>query len=103
LSDPVFYKAGQDLFVVIDGGNYAKSRWGIDISKKTLDVCAIFGEKIRRKSFANTESGFKNLVAFADKLQLSGPHFCMEPTGCYSEDAAEFLRNSGFRVSVVNP
>ncbi|MDR0677796.1 MAG: IS110 family transposase [Holosporaceae bacterium] len=76
---------------------------GIDVSKKTLDICAIFDGNIKKKSFTNTESGFKNLVAFTIKLQLSDPHFCMESTGCYSEDAAEFLHNSGFKVSLVNP
>ena len=76
---------------------------GIDVSKKTLDVCAIFNGNTKKKSFTNAESGFKNLIAFVKKLQLTDPHFCMESTGCYSEDAAEFLHNSEFKVSLVNP
>ncbi|MDR1335099.1 MAG: transposase, partial [Holosporaceae bacterium] len=76
---------------------------GIDVSKKTLDVCAILDGKIRKKSFTNTESGFNNLVTFAKKFQLMDPHFCMESTGCYSENIAEFLYNSNFMVSVINP
>jgi transposase len=76
---------------------------GIDVSKKTLDVCAIYDDKIRKKSFTNTEPGFKNLMAWASKLELSDPHICMEATGCYSEPVAEFLFNAGYRVSIVNP
>jgi transposase len=76
---------------------------GVDVSKETLDICAIFDGKIRRKTFANTESGFKNLIAWIAKLGLINPHICMESTGCYSEASAEFLHNSGCRVSVVNP
>lgn len=35
---------------------------GIDVSKKTLDLCAIYDYKIRKKSFTNTESGFRKLI-----------------------------------------
>jgi transposase len=76
---------------------------GIDVSKKTLDTCAIFDGKTRKKVFENTDSGFKNLVVWAKELQLVDPHFCMEATGCYSEGIADFLYNSGLMVSVVNP
>ena len=43
------------------------------------------------------------MIAFAKKLKFVDPHFCMESTACYSENAVEFLHNSGFKVSVVNP
>jgi len=76
---------------------------GIDVSKKTLDICAIFDGKIKKKSFTNTESGFKNLAAWIEKLELVSPHICMESTGCYSEASAEFLYKKGFKISVVNP
>jgi transposase len=76
---------------------------GIDVSKKKLDVCSILGDRIRKKSFTNTESGFKSLKLWVEKFGVTDPHFCMESTGCYSEAIAEFLYNSGFRVSVVNP
>jgi len=76
---------------------------GIDISKHTLDVCAIFDEKMRKQTFDNTESGFKNLVKWKEKLGAINPHICMESTGCYSESAAEFFDSFGYKVSVVNP
>jgi transposase len=37
------------------------------------------------------ESGFKNLQLWVEKLGVTDPHFCMESTGCYSEEIAEFL------------
>jgi transposase len=76
---------------------------GVDVSKKTLDVCAIYGDRIRKKTFTNSESGFKNLMAWMSKLELSDPHICMEATGCYSEPAADFLFDAGYKVSIVNP
>jgi len=76
---------------------------GIDVSKKTLDICAIFESKMKKKSFANSESGFKHLTVWINKLGLVNPHICMESTGCYSEGVAEFLYDTGLKVSVVNP
>ena len=76
---------------------------GIDVSKKTLDVCAIFDGKLRKQSFDNNNLGFKNLVDWTVKLKLTDPHFCMEVTGCYSEPVAEFLLKAGYVASIVNP
>lgn len=76
---------------------------GIDVSKKTLDVCAIYDDKIRKKSFANTESGFKKLISWTSELGMVDPHICLEATGCYSEPLADFLFNAGYKISVVNP
>ena len=71
---------------------------GIDVS-----VCAIYDGKIRKKSFANAESGFNKLAAWMSALGIEDPHICLEATGCYSEPAADFLFSAGHKVSVVNP
>ncbi|MBR1733894.1 MAG: IS110 family transposase, partial [Alphaproteobacteria bacterium] len=76
---------------------------GIAVSKRTLDVCVIYDNKIRKKSFSNTESGFDKLTTWISTLGLVEPHFCLEATGYYSEPAADFLFNSGYKVSIVNP
>ena len=76
---------------------------GIDVSKKTLDVCAIYENKIRKKTFGNTESGFNKLVAWMSALGIEDPHICLEATGCYSEHVADFLFNARYKVSVANP
>lgn len=76
---------------------------GIDISKLKFDVCAIFNEKFRRKTFTNNVFGCKKFVSWMSEIGLNNPHICMEATGCYSEQLADFLYNSGHKVSVVNP
>ena len=76
---------------------------GIDISKKTFDVCAIFNGKNKSCSFRNNETGCEELISWIKKFDLIDPHICMESTGCYSEFVAEFLYNSGYKVSVINP
>ena len=76
---------------------------GIDVSKAKLDVCALFDGKIRKKIVENSASGFKQLHSWLLKNGIENPHICMESTGCYSEDVAEFFHEQGFKVSVVNP
>ena len=76
---------------------------GIDVSKKKLDVCALFDGKTRKKIVDNSVSGFKSLRNWISKNNINNPHICMESTGCYSEDVAEFFHELGFKVSVVNP
>ena len=76
---------------------------GIDVSKKKLDICALFDGKTRKKIVDNSVSGFKSLRNWISKNNIDDPHFCMESTGCYSEGIAEFFHELGFKVSVVNP
>ena len=76
---------------------------GIDVSKKKLDVCALFDGKTRKKKVDNSVSGFKSLRDWIFKNNINNPHICMESTGCYSEDVAEFFHELEFKVSVVNP
>ena len=76
---------------------------GIDVSKKKLDICAIFEGKTKKKIVDNSVSGFKSLRNWISKNNINNPHICMESTGCYSESVAEFFHELGFKVSVVNP
>ena len=76
---------------------------GIDVSKKKLDICAIFEGKTKKKIVDNSVSGFKFLRNWISQNNIKNPHICMESTGCYSEGVAEFFHKLGFKVSVVNP
>ncbi|MDR1582331.1 MAG: transposase [Prevotellaceae bacterium] len=80
---------------------------GIDISKLKFDVCLVTDESSKSKShvFSNNLEGFEKLLDWLNlKLQhTEKPRFCMEATGSYMEEVAEFLYNNGFDVSIVNP
>ena len=76
---------------------------GIDVSKKKLDICALFDRKTKKKIVDNSVSGFKFLRNWISQNNIKNPHICMESTGCYSESVAEFFHKLGFKVSVVNP
>jgi transposase len=79
---------------------------GIDISKDMFDAALLVGGRVRHATFPNTEAGFEQLLAWLAKHRPDPAvplHACMEATGNWGLDLADFLYGSGIRVSVVNP
>lgn len=76
---------------------------GIDISKRTFDVCLIHRNKEKYRKFANDASGFAKLSAFLHKEGIEELHACMESTGKFYEPVANYLADRGYIVSVINP
>jgi transposase len=78
--------------------------FGIDVSKAKLD-CALRlpNGKFRAKVFNNTSEGHAQIVGWLASHKAESPHVCMEATGIYWEDIAQFLAEKGLTVSVVNP
>lgn len=70
--------------------------YGIDVSKKKLDVVSNHGSHY---CFSNDDSGFKELIT---TLKSDGL-FVMEATGIYHFQLAHHLYSRGIAVSVVNP
>lgn len=77
---------------------------GIDVAKAKLD-CALRTEqgKIYNKVIANTSEGFVTLQTWLNKQQAIDVHICMEATGIYWEEVAQFFARQGIKVSVINP
>lgn len=72
---------------------------GCDISKETIDIYNIRTDTYFR--IPNNQKGYRQ---FLDKLpDKENLHICMEATGNYYEDFADYLNMEGYRVSVVNP
>lgn len=81
---------------------------GIDVSKDKLDVALTQDGKtiLSTATFQNTILGFQKLSAWTKKHSkgVSILHFCIEATGIYHEEIAEFLQEKeNFIVSVINP
>lgn len=77
---------------------------GIDVAKAKLDVALLQqAGKFRDKVVSNTRQGFDQLVGWLAKQGVTHAHVCMEATGSYWEELAEYLVDAGFTVSVVNP
>lgn len=76
---------------------------GIDISKASFDAFLLLEEKSLYKAFDNDLSGFKALQRWLHKAAATHVHACMEATGTYGNELAEFLHDYGHTVSMVNP
>ena len=77
---------------------------GIDVSKDKVDV-ALFDVKSSLGSgrFDNTEAGFKKLGKWLKNKAGAEVWACLEASGRYGDDLAEYLFNAGHQVSIVNP
>ena len=75
---------------------------GIDVSKDTFDVFVLIGNKWKHRQFLNNKAGFKQLWSYLLKLGISNPQACMEATGLYWENLAQYLYAKDCTVFVVN-
>jgi transposase len=81
---------------------------GIDVSKDKLDIAVTQDGKkiISNATFENNLQGFNKLFNWGKKYceNYSQIHFCMESTGIYHEEIADFLQEQKSTiVSVINP
>lgn len=77
---------------------------GIDIGKDQMEVVLQrANHEPEPAQFDNSRPGFKQLWSFLKKRQARSAHVCMEATGLYYEQLADFLHDQGMTVSVVNP
>jgi len=79
---------------------------GIDISKAKFDAALLLGERVRHAVFSNTEAGFGQLLAWLAKHRPDPAvplHACVEATGNWGLELADFLHAQGVRVSIINP
>jgi transposase len=81
---------------------------GIDVSKAKLDVALTHNGKeiLSHATFENNLQGFKKLTSWTKKQskKFEKIHYCMEATGIYSEEIANYLQDQkNSIVSVVNP
>lgn len=72
---------------------------GCDVSQITIDIYSVKADSYIKIS--NNEKGFRQFIQqYPDKDEL---HICMEATGNYYENFADYLHEKGYRISVVNP
>ncbi len=76
---------------------------GIDIAKLTFEAALLVGKKYYCKKFNNTDTGFSKLNLWLQSKDVSSAHACMEATGNYWLNLAEWLSDRDIDVSIVNP
>lgn len=72
-----------------------KHFFGVDISKKTVDISWISGEVITHRQFNNDQDGIKHLLNWMNELGINNSEtlFCMEATGVYCFVLTTFLHD----------
>jgi len=77
---------------------------GIDVSKDKVDVALFDGKQAMGSgTFTNTVAGFKKLSKWLNNKKADQVWVCLEATGRYGENLAEYFFKAGHPVSVVNP
>jgi transposase len=78
---------------------------GIDVAKDSLEVAMHVGDRLYRASFKNSGEGHAKLDRWIGKYRktVEQVHVCLEATGRYGDEIAEYLYSQGHRISVVNP
>lgn len=76
---------------------------GIDVSKDKHDVVLVSQGNKYHRVINNDLKGFEFLVKWLKTHQVTKVHACLEATGQYGDELAEYLYLQGHDVSVVNP
>ena len=77
---------------------------GVDVSKAKVDVALIEGKQtVGSGTFTNAAAGFKKLSKWLSNKGDGQVWICLEATGSYGEQLAEYFFKAGHQVSVVNP
>ena len=74
---------------------------GVDVSKATLDVSDAPG--VSRLSSANSRSGIRKVIKWAQNKHESELQFVIEPTSTYHHVLLDELSNSNIAFTVINP
>lgn len=75
---------------------------GVDVAKDKFDVSIEINGRYKHKVFSNNNQGYNEFLMWL-KAHTGNAWVCMEATGHYSEQIADFLIKQAIRVSVVNP
>jgi len=75
---------------------------GIDISKLTFDAAYFINKRYVHKQFSNNPKGFTDFELWMNKSDAE-VFSCLEATGIYSFDLAQYLSQQKRNVLVVNP
>ena len=76
---------------------------GIDISKKDLSITMIVKDINHYCNISNDIQGFKCFAKWLKTHKIQKVKACMEATGKYSLDFADYLLSQKHEVSIINP
>ena len=76
--------------------------FGVDISKKTVDISLLHLQIMKHRKFSNDPEGMSELLQWLKELKIHEDEtiFCMEATGLYCFTLTHFLASKGMDVWV---
>ena len=77
-----------------------KHFFGVDVSKKTVDITHAFEQKFTHRQFTNDDAGMKSLMGWLKEINLDflNTLFCMEATGLYCFPLTQFLAGNSIDI-----
>lgn len=75
---------------------------GIDISKETFDVCFLDSEKVSFCECNMNREGFDKFATYLLKYNKENVYICLEATGIYYYNLADYLLSLGYNSTVEN-
>lgn len=75
---------------------------GVDVAKDKFDVAIFINNRYKHSVYSNDAKGHGEFAKWLTQ-NTKLPWVCMEATGHYSEEIANFLLKKEIKVSVVNP
>lgn len=77
-----------------------KHFFGVDISKKTIDVTLSNDDQLSHRQFSNDSTGMNELMKWLGELNIDFDHvlFCMEATGLYCFPLTQFLAGNAIDI-----
>jgi len=80
--------------------NQYKQIFGVDVSKKTVDITYVGGDLMSHRQFSNDTDGMEELMLWLNGLHLNFAEilFCMEATGLYCFPLTRFLTSNSIAM-----
>lgn len=80
-----------------------KAWLGIDVGKEKLDLCLLSESGSEHSQVENNRKGYNQIQHWLKKRRVKEVRVCLEATGVYGLEVAQYLDEKGYWVSVVNP
>lgn len=79
--------------------------FGVDVSKKTVDITLAHNENFAHRQFTNDDEGMNQLMDWMKELNLDFEKtlFCMEATGLYCFPLTRFLAANSIDIWIEHP
>ena len=74
--------------------------FGVDVSKKTVDITHVINQQFTHRQFSNDEAGMEQLMEWLKELapEFDKTLFCMEATGLYCFPLTRFLAGNSIDI-----